>query len=315
MAAAISRRSMRQGEGDPGQQRPLAQRTLLRFGSSRIWWGRSDSGHSSGPAPPSSAATPAPRQDRPAAPAPSRLGPAPSRLGPPPCDDTVRVGAGYVEGHSAGPPAAASGPRLDQQDSLGGASAASAGAGSAASAGGSAAGRPLLRWLSRSLSRGSHRSAADSQQAEQAQPQSVAQRWLKRVKRWVLHYILRPVFGYDPSQQGEWVPEHGYDVRRAPACCHCRGAPGPPAHCTASRLALFVTLSPQCLLRRSFVARFGVVFETARGPKVQWRPGTFEFDQATGRFDRGGMVPTASTRAARVRDTCKVRRCAKQHQP
>lgn len=54
------------------------------------------------------------------------------------------------------------------------------------------------------------------------------------------------------------------------------------------------------------MARYGVVFETARGPKVQWRPGTFEFDAATGRFDRGGMVPTASTRAARIRDTCKT---------
>ncbi|KAL4433769.1 hypothetical protein ABPG75_000210 [Micractinium tetrahymenae] len=55
-----------------------------------------------------------------------------------------------------------------------------------------------------------------------------------------------------------------------------------------------------------FVARYGVLFETARGPEMEWRPGTFEFDPVTGRFDRGEMLPLATTRAARAREAAQT---------
>ncbi|PRW58310.1 hypothetical protein C2E21_3288 [Chlorella sorokiniana] len=114
--------------------------------------------------------------------------------------------------------------------------------------------------------------AEQPQQAQQAERgaahpafgQPKQERWPQRLHRWLLHGFITPVFGYDPAQHGEWVPPQGYDA--------------------------------------SFVARWGVLFETARGPEVQYRPGTFEVDPVTGRVDRGELVPVAQTRLARMRE-------------
>jgi hypothetical protein len=55
------------------------------------------------------------------------------------------------------------------------------------------------------------------------------------------------------------------------------------------------------------VAKYGVLFETSRGPEVEYRPGTWEVDPRTGRVDRGELVPLASTRALRAREVARVR--------
>ncbi len=35
----------------------------------------------------------------------------------------------------------------------------------------------------------------------------------RRLKGWFVRYLLKPVFGFDPATQGEWVPPDGYAVR------------------------------------------------------------------------------------------------------
>ena len=96
--------------------------------------------------------------------------------------------------------------------SAGAASEASVGASSAA---GSAADAALLRQCS-------HQSQ-QSQQSQQsgegggaghASPRRRLLRWGKRLKRWLLRYPAKFIFGYDPAQEGQWHPQHGYDVRR-----------------------------------------------------------------------------------------------------
>lgn len=81
-------------------------------------------------------------------------------------------------------------------------------------------------------------------------------------------------------------------------CCYWAPCPDAPS---CGPIVTFPSFSS-----RSFVARYGVLFETARGPEMEWRPGTFEFDPATGRFDRGEMVPLATTRAARAREAVQA---------
>ena len=83
-------------------------------------------------------------------------------------------------------------------------------------------------------------------------------------------------------------------------CCVPRGLQ-PLAHSTAQPTFLSPALC-------SFVARYGVLFETTRGPPMKFRPGTWEFDPATGRYDRGAMVPltAAESRAARAWEVARV---------
>ncbi|PRW60571.1 rhamnose-binding lectin-like [Chlorella sorokiniana] len=66
-------------------------------------------------------------------------------------------------------------------------------------------------------------------------------------------------------------------------------------------LALVGEWVPTDAYSASFVARFGVLFETSRGPSVKYQPGTWQFDPATGTFDRGRMVPLSPLESRRAR--------------
>ena len=73
---------------------------------------------------------------------------------------------------------------------------------SRSSGAGSAAGAELLRPARMDSGAGS------------AGEQEEARRPLKkRIKKWLVRFIVKPLIGFDPSLQGEWVPPHGYDVR------------------------------------------------------------------------------------------------------
>ncbi|PRW60718.1 hypothetical protein C2E21_0718 [Chlorella sorokiniana] len=66
-------------------------------------------------------------------------------------------------------------------------------------------------------------------------------------------------------------------------------------------LALVGEWVPTDAYSASFVARFGVLFETSRGPAMKYQPGTWQFDPATGTFDRGRMVPLSPLESRRAR--------------
>ncbi|PSC71772.1 T9SS C-terminal target domain-containing [Micractinium conductrix] len=89
-----------------------------------------------------------------------------------------------------------------------------------------------------------------------------------RLRRWCMRYFVTPVFGYVPGMQGEWVSPDGYEP--------------------------------------CYVGRYGVLFETSRGPDATYSPGTFEWDPATGRYDRGSLVTATHTHAQQAHETAKT---------
>lgn len=151
---------------------------------------------------------------------------------------------------------------------------------SASSAGGSGTGVVLLR-APAALTHSASGASAVSSEGEGRRKKS---RWL-RLKRRLLRWVIKPLFGYDPAKDGQWISPHGYDVRWACALLGGWGLPGAgvPA-CLAGGCCAVQALSrrgalptppalplPFPLSRPSFVAKFGVMFETSRGPEGQWR--------------------------------------------
>ena len=133
-------------------------------------------------------------------------------------------------------------------------------------------------------------SAADAalltrqQQPQQGAAPSRLRALLQRVWRGFVRFVLWPLFGYDPSRiQGEWLPSDAYSARWVVGCtglllrCDVAAQPRVPgirpgsltaAHERSLANALHGRPSP---LYRSFVARYGVLFETSRGPSVKYQ--------------------------------------------
>lgn len=171
------------------QERSM-RRSMRRNASGASAWGRNDSGVMSERSVTfaESEAGAAPQSESEAEAGPS------SAPAPPPSQHEPSVHGG-VAAH------------LARLHSAGAASEASVGASSAA---GSAADAVLLRQRS-------HQSQQSQQSSAEggARPQRRLRRWGKRLKLWLLRYPVKIMFGYDPAQQGTWLPPHGYDVRCA----------------------------------------------------------------------------------------------------
>lgn len=73
---------------------------------------------------------------------------------------------------------------------------------------------------------------------------------------WFVRCFLKPVFGYEPSLAGHWVPGQG-----------------------------------QAAQGGAFLARFGPVFDAGRGPPVHVTPGSYEYDPLLGCMDRVRIAP------------------------
>ena len=86
---------------------------------------------------------------------------------------------------------------------------------------------------------------------------AVVTRTYASVRKWVgfiFQKLMRYFFGLSALPEGKWMSTDHYSV--------------------------------------PFVARFGALFQSSRGPPVKLIEGTYEFDRAVGRTDRGVVVPT-----------------------
>jgi hypothetical protein len=127
-----------------------------------------------------------------------------------------------------------------------------------------------------------------------------------------VRYFLKPVFGYEPLETGEWVHVDNSEERWV----ECRVGIGLTLHngehgwvilCfvyDADELPL-THASPPAFC--SFVAKYGPLFEGGKGPRFIYRHGTFTMDPSTGKVDRGVVVQTGErTRWERAREIGQV---------
>jgi hypothetical protein len=101
-------------------------------------------------------------------------------------------------------------------------------------------GASLAGWFTRQVSSASAEAAAAGAAAADGGPPPPAEPFQQRLQRWLHRFVVRPLFGYDPSLQGEWAPPDGFSARWAPSTAKLarpaleplilRLAPGTPVH-------------------------------------------------------------------------------------